>query len=390
MWLSDPGEFLGDFYSYVRRRVPIISNGIAAWVDLSSTGRKLQLEGGSENHQKGAQKILDNLDKRLYEFDFEHGAGIAKLCDLFFLGIYTNGRFACELVPFADGSGIAYVALTNPFTIKFQQSETGYRMFQRQGGSLVELPKERMFYAALDPDEANPQGISLLDSVQWVLEIKEKMLDDMAKSSHNTGYPRLHISITPPEPLPGESPSDYHARLNTEFDDTVKAFRDLNVEDNVFTWSGVNVSIVGAGPGSREQFSWAVNSERVVEEVITALHLFGWVLGYSFSTTKNWVDSQYDLLMSRVGRVRASGERFLEWIQNAELAMRGVPTRVDWTFENVRDPGELVKQRALQWRFDRVDGMVKRGYLSPSQASREMGLSRPYDEEKVLSGQGGK
>lgn len=385
-WLNDPGEFLQDYYCYVRNKVPIVSNGIGVWVDLSSTGRTLQLAGGSDNHQKGAAKVLDALDNRLYEFDFEHGSGIAKLCDLFFLSFYTNGRFCAELVPFADGRGVAYLALTNPFSIKFRRSPRTKRLeiFQRQGSGYVRLPKERIFYAALDPDEKNPYGISLLDSIPWVLEIKEQMMRDMAVSSHNAGIPRLHIRITPPEPLPGESPADYHARLNSHFDEAVTQFRDLNPEDNVFSWAHVEVDIVGRSGGAREQFSWSVNSERVTEEVIAGLHLFGWVLGYSFSTTKNWVNSQYDLLVSRVQRGQSQGKRFLEWIQNAELRMRGIPTRVEWSFEQVRDPGELVKQRALDWKFRRIDRMLQRGYIGPAQASRELGLQSPYDEDRVL------
>ena len=386
-WLTQSGTFEADFYPYVRRRVPIVSNGVSAWVDLSSAGRIHQLEGGSNAQQTGAERILKALDARVYEFDFEHGAGIERLSDLFFLNLYTLGRFACEMVPFADGRGIAYIGLTNPYTIRAKREGHRLQLYQRQGMRDVLLPMSRFFYAALDPDEASPLGVSLLDSIGWVLELKEKMLEDMAKSSHNAGYPRLHIKIEPPAPVAGESQSDYTTRANKEFDDTVEAFRDLSVEDNVFTWGAVTVEIVGSG-GSREQFSWTINSERVVEDVIAGLHLFPWVLGYSFSTTKNWVDAQVDVLFNRVARGQMACERFLEWVQNTELAMRGLPTRVNWTFGNIRDPGELVKQRALQWRFQRVDDMVNRGYYSPEQGARELGLARPFNAERVLSGKG--
>lgn len=371
-WLEDETAFLSDFYSYMRRRVPLISNAVSAWVDLSTSGSRVLLDGGSQGQQKKAQEILRSLDYRVYEFGFEWGLGLKRMMELFFLGLYTDGRFCAELVPFADGNGIAYVGLVDPFTIRMKQTDKGVKLYQKVDEDDVELPQHRMFYAAYDPDSKHTYGVSLLDSVSWVVEIKEKMLEDMARSSHNAGYPRLHVSMAPPEQLPGESSNDYVGRANTDFDETVKRFRDLDVDDNVFTWSHVNVETVGGGGDTA--FNWAINLERVVEEVISGLHLYAWVLGYSHGTTKNWVDAQHDLLMQRVQRGAAMGVRFMNWVRNSELAMVGSPVRTTQQFKPLRDPGQLIEARAENFEWIRVRDMVKEGFIDQEQGKRLLGI----------------
>lgn len=376
-YLGQGSAFSAAFYSYIRTRVPVVSNGIAAWVDLSATRQRVEYHGGSERQQGKAQEIIAALDQRVYEYDFERQAGMDKLMSAFFISYFTNGRFCAELIPYADGSGVAYVSVVNPFTVSFARRGEGVVLVQeRQDGTKVDLPRDRMFYSAFDPDAEHPGGVSMLDSIGWVLEIKEKLIEDMAKSSHNVGYPRLHVRIDRPEPLPGEKDSDYVARANAEFDGTEEAFRDVGVEENIVSWSDVNVTVVGGAQGS---FTWSVNADRVGEEVIVGLHLYAWVLGLSYGTTKNWVDSQFDLLMTRVLRAQRSGKRFAEWIRNVELAMRGSPVRCEHHFETVRDPGELIKQRALSFRWKRVDEMVQRGVIGPEQGARELGYQGAYN-----------
>ena len=381
-WLGDEGAFLGDFYSYLRRKVPIISNGIAAWVDLATSGVEVHHENGSDLAQRRAVETLEALDIRVHEFNFTGGGGLGALLEMFYLLCFTFGRFAAELVPYADLSGVAYVAIVDPFTIVIRRDRQGRPvLFQRQGDDdLVRLPEGRMFYAPFDPDGKNPHGASMLDSVTWVVEIKEKLLEDMARSSHNAGYPRMWVKIAPPERLVGETPSQYTSRVNTDFDDAVTAFRDLAPDDNVFTPGNVEVSIVGGGQSM--DFNWSINLDRVNDEVVSGLRLYPWVLGLSASTTKNWVDSQHDLLMQRVGRTANHGARFMDWIRNTELRLTGSPVRTRQTFTPIRDPGALIQERAETFRFNRVDNMVNRGYVSKDEGARMLGLRGAHEDDE--------
>jgi len=383
-WLVDEGSFLSDYYRYLRVRVPMVANGIRIWVDLSTSGNTVSLEGGSKDDQEQAQVLLHDLDRRAYEFDYEWGSGFQRLSELFFLNFYTNGRFCAEIVPFADMSGIAYVALVDPFSVRLKREGDHVKLYQSKlsENRVMEdspLPKDRIFYAAFDPDPKNPMGCSILDSVRWVVEVKEKLLEDMAKASHNAGFPRIKVSVAPPPQLPGESVSDYVGRVNNDFDETVKQFRSLAPEDNIFSMSNINIDYMAAAGG--QDFQWSINLSRIEDEIVAGLGLFGWLVGTSSSSTKNWVDSQHEVLMQRVQRGAQHGIRFMDWVRNTELRLRGCPVRASQDFKPLRDPGRLIDERAKQWELQRVDQMVQRGYISKDEGARQIGLDRAHRQD---------
>lgn len=380
-WLDDEGAFLLDYYHYLRTRVPMVADGIAVWVDLSTSGNTVSLRGGSKLDQEEATRYLEDLNYRAYEFDYEWGAGFQRLTELFYLNFYTNGRFCAEIVPYADMTGIAYVGIVDPFSIKFRREADHIKLYQGGLDEEIPLPKERIFYAAFDPDAKNPMGHSLLDSIRWVVQIKEKLIEDMAKASHNSGFPRLKVSIEQPPQIPGESVKDYVARVNKDFDETVALFRDLAPEDNIFTMSNIVVDYLA--PSGGQDFQWSINMDRVEGEVVAGLRLFPWLLGSSSSTTKNWVEAQHDVLMQRVYRGVQHGTRFMNWIRNTELRLKGSVVRANQEYKPLRDPGRLVEERSQQWQFRRIDDMVTRGYISKDEGARQMGLDHAYQQDEV-------
>lgn len=385
-WLYDTGAFQSDYYRYVRARVPMVGDGIGVWVDLSTSGGNVLLKGGTSLEQEQAQSALDDLNYRAYEFDYEWGSGFQRLTEMFFLSFYTNGRFCAEIVPYSDLSGISYVALVDPFSVSFKRGDGGggkVELHQKVSGNLsspsVPLPKDRVFYSAFEPDLMNPMGVSPLDSIKWVLEIKEKLIEDMAKASHNAGFPRIVISLDPPIRQPGESNVDYENRVNTDFDNMEEQFRDLAPDDNIFAMSNIKVDYLAAAGG--QDFQWSINLDRVEGEIVAGLRLFPWLLGSSSSTTKNWVEAQHALLMQRVHRGAQHGIRFLDWVRNSHLRLMGSPVRAHQEFRPIGDPGKLLEERAKQWEFQRVDSQVTRGYISKDEGARQLGLDRAFSQD---------
>jgi len=58
------------------------------------------------------------------------------------------------------------------------------------------------------------------------------------------------------------------------FDQTTDQFSNLEADQNLFTWSDVEVLVIGGEKG--RSFTWKVNREQVLEDVIMALRLFPW------------------------------------------------------------------------------------------------------------------
>jgi len=127
--------------------------------------------------------------------------------------------------------------------------------------------------------------------------------------------------------------------------------------------------------------SWRVNREQVIEDVITGMKLFPWVVGRSHGTTKNWVQAQFNLLMQVVDSIQEEGKALAEWILNVELGLRGIPARAAYVFSPNQDPYQLEKEKAAALRFETVDNKVSRGYISKEDGAKELGYHKPYNND---------
>lgn len=198
----------------------------------------------------------------------------------------------------------------------------------------------------------------------------------MALGSHNAGMPRLHVKINPPEPQRGESQENYAKRAQNYFDDTVENFKYLDADDNLFTWSDVEITLVGGFGGA--PYTWRINREQVIEDVITGMRLFPWVIGRTHGTTKNWVQAQFNLLMQEVDSIQEEAKSLADWIRNTELALHGIRAISSHQFAPNQDPFILDKARTQAIQFETVDKKVKRGYISKEEGAKELGYIRYY------------
>lgn len=369
------GANRADFYRYLRDHVPIISSAIWSWVHLCSTPQSYNLNG-SQAEKDRAVKIISDLETRVFENPLIRRDGIRQLTEQFFLELFTVGSFAGEIVPLADGSGIDYFRTMDPDTIQWERDGRWQAFIEDDRGKRTYLNGERFFFAALGADIMNPRGIEPLASIPFVAQIQEAMLSDMARSARNAGTPRLQIRIRPPKPFTHENEKEYQARINRYFDDTVSQFSRLDADDNLFTWDDVEVTLVGGD--QNRNFTWRLNREQVIEDVITGLRLFPWVLGRSHGTTKNWVEAQFNLLMQIVDSVQALGATLGNCLRNTELRMKGLSVSSEHVFAPNQDPFLLSRMQARAVEFETVDKKVQRGYISKDDGARELGYASPF------------
>ncbi len=370
-FLSYSPSTKASFYRYLRDTIPIVSTAVWAWVRLCSTPQSVDITG-SEAEVKRAQGILDDLDQRISENPYQRGNGIARLTEAMFLELFTLGRFCGELVLLPDGSGIDYFRTLDPFKLRFERTDRWQAVYEEEDGSERLLNRERTFYNTLGMDVSNPAGIEPLATVPFVLEIEQKMLEDMARSSHNAGTPRLQVKITPPEAFENENEEEYLSRINAYFDQTIDQFSNLEADQNLFTWSDVEVTVIGGEKG--RSFTWKINREQVLEDVIMALRLFPWVLGRSHGTTMNWVGAQYNLLMQEVDSIQASATALADWLRNTELKLRGCTAEAKQVFAPNQDPFLLERAQAEEINFHTVSDMVEKEYLTKDEGRRRLGV----------------
>ena len=376
------GANRGEFYRWMRDSIPVISAGVWTWVRLCTTRITREIEG-SDSARRRALELIADLDARILEMPYGRGSGLTRLAEAFFLELFTTGRFAGEAVIPSDESRVDHFRFIEPSRVSWEHSERGWEPVVEDdvsdGSSRqpVRLRSDRFFYGTLGSDLSNPAGMEPLATIPFVAEIEQLMLEDMARSSHNAGTPRLQVKISRPDRFSWEGDKEYHDRINRYFDDLVKAFQTLDADDNIFTWGDVEVTVIGGG----KMWDWRLNREQVIEDVITGLKLFPWVLGRSQKATHQWVQSQYDLLMQMVETQRRIGADLIDWLCNLELALHGVDARVRHRFNAVPDPFRLNRARAAEVELHNIDFKVQRGYISKDDGARELGYESAYKRE---------
>ncbi|MCX7835946.1 MAG: hypothetical protein N2450_07770 [bacterium] len=344
------------FFRYLRDRIPIVSAGIWSWVHLCATPLE-RVISGPEYAKPSANQILDQFEQKLEPYPGKRA--LERLTEALFLELFTLGRCAVEIVPYPDLSGIDRIHFLDPYRVRFgPQNEKYWLQNERY---LIPVPPDRFFYAVLTHDPSNPSGIEPLATLPFVLAIETQLLEDMARSAKHAGTPRLQIKITPPPRDPSESAEDYELRASRYFDDTVQGFSRLEADDHLFTWSDVEVTVIGGDGGMRAQ--WRIHRQEVMEDVITGLKLFPWVLGRSHGTTKNWVEAQYNLLMHIVRSLQLRGLQLADRLANIELALRGNPCTVEHRYEPHADPFALPREQAFSLKVKTLLELEAKGYI---------------------------
>ncbi len=395
----------GEFYRWMRDTIPVISAGVWAWVRLCTTQVIREVDGSASERER-ATRILSELDRRILEMPYGRGSGLTKLTEAYFLELFTTGRFAGEAVLTEDAGSIDHFRFIDPYRVTWIHTEKGWTPYidddeirlsdsgarQRLNGERrepsaesqvpiaesLEVNPEHFFYGTLGTDLTNPAGIEPLASIPFVAEIEQLMLEDMARSSHNAGTPRLQIKVNRPERFSWEGDREYTSRANSYFQDVVKEFQNLEPDENIFTWGDVEVAVIG---GEGLKWGWRLNREQVIEDVITGLKLYPWVLGRTQKATHQWVQSQFDLLMQMVEAHRKSGADLADWLCNLELGLHKVEARVRHRFVSLPDPFRLERARGERVEIENIDLKVRRGYISKDQGARKLGYTEAFRQD---------
>lgn len=362
------------------KEIPSVSTAIWVWKNLVETPIITQFEGSEEGITR-AKAILAALFARTSPLPHVKGNNINTIISTYLDSTLTIGKF-CAIVNISPSSrNIESIHYPDPSNIRFDNDMRAWFIDSRQQATRIN--NNTFHYFAMNASPETPYGFAMTETAASFIDLAQKMLKDMTLSSSNAGIPRLHIKIKPPEKATGEHDATYSNRAASYFAATVSQFQELEPDDNVFTWDDVVVSTIS--DQSSVGFTWRQNRGIIDEEVITAFHLYPWVMAKSFSTTKNWVRSQYDLLMSQVSALQASVTAYLDWIANMELQLNGLHNvSCTHAFAIARDPEALLQARANQTLLDTAIKKAAYGIITPEAACRELGYASCADPKLFM------
>lgn len=321
------GIFRYKLYRFLTDSIPAVNSCINTWVRLSAAPGRYRSLGNNSN----AEKVLGDLYENI-NWEIKHRAvGVDQLLPFLFTSLFRDGLFSGFLLLNKNRSGIEKFVPLDNMKISFEEKKgIVYSLGERE----VKLDFPDFYLMSINNDLDRPLGRSILQSVPFVSYVEQQLVEDMRRSTHNSGYHRLHVKITPPERIGGESDNKYIDRINHYFDSTVSMIKNCEVDENPVTWDNVQIETIGPENVRTVTNSWFLNHRSMIEEICAGTNLAPFLLGYSFGATSSWASFKFDIVMRQVRSIQNEAASFLEWLGNIELALKGIKDRCKFEFDN--------------------------------------------------------
>ncbi len=360
--------FMLEVYRFLRDAIPDISDAVWTWKRLCQTGYDIEiLEPSSEVAKRRAERLLRDLDARVNSGD----RGMDGLLDIFLTSLFTYGAAALEIVLTQSRESVFDVVPVDVWTLRFRRENGGLQAYQLHEGDTIKLPMDRFVYVGLDRDGTNPYGRSMLRSIPFVVKIQQRLLEDMAKATHNAGWAKLHVKYTPEARQRGESSEAHAQRVEGTFNQLRERLNGLEADQNVVTYDNVSMDVVRGDQSSQVFYA---NHKAIEEQVITGMHLMPILLGRNYGTTETYGTAQFEIINRHVEAVNRSIKRLLERLYNFELALMWGEARARVNMRSNRTVDVLKEANARGREIDNALKLRDNGFLDHAGAASRLGI----------------
>jgi len=360
--------YMLDVFRLFRDTIPDISDAVWTWKRLCQTGFDIEVrEPSSDVAKLRAERLLQELNGRVDSGD----RGIDGLLDIFYSSLFTFGAAAFEIVLTKSRESIFDVVPIDVWTVRFRREEGALQAYQVSEGEEVRLPMDRFVYVGMDRDGTNPYGRSMLRSIPFLVKIQQCLIEDMAKATHNAGWPKLHVSYTPEDRLRGESTEAYAERVASTFDKLRDKLSGLETDQNLVTYDNVAVELV---QGNTQSQIFYDNHKAIEEQVITGTHLMPILLGRNYGTTETYGTAQFEIINRQVEAVNRNVKRILERLYNFELALMWGSASAKVKMRTNRTTDVLREAQARSREIDNAIKLRDEGFLEHAEAAATLGI----------------
>jgi len=350
------GRYRTMLYRFLSDNIPVVNSCLWTWGRLAAAPGEFTVDGGAEQTTARAEARLKELSRRIYLDAGGQSAGAPAFLVEMFRTLFRDGIFGGFVTVKSDASGVQHFVPVDSVDILLEEVNGRLSMVLEKDDRSYDLSRPDFRHLTLNAGVEAPLGKSVLQAVPFVSYIEQQLVDDMRRTNHNAGFHRLHVKITPPERMSGESDNAFTDRINSYFDSTVSMIRSCEVDDNPVTWDNVAIDYIGPQPGRGGTNQWFFNHRAIVEEICAGTHLAPFLLGYSYGDTTTWSSFKFDVVMRQVRSVQAEAAELLEWIGNIDLALAGIDAECRFVFDNsfAYQAGELATIQT-----QRTDSLLK-------------------------------
>ncbi|MBS4785577.1 MAG: serine/threonine protein phosphatase [Clostridiales bacterium] len=336
-------------YENIRQQIPLVDAALDRLVRLLG-----EFDIRCENEEVRAE--LERLCREL-----PTGAGTAGLrgfLERYLDDLLTYGSAVGEILPAADGRGVAAVVNCPGESLLVRPGDTPdrVRFFPAEhgvSGREVACP-ELILFSALHPRAGEVAGRSLLAGLPFVSDLLMKVYTSMGSNFERAGSLRYAVTYRP-EPGERVNTREVAETMAREWSAAMQGGSE-SISDFVAV-GNVDIRVIGADSPIPDT---QVPVRQLLEQIVAKLGVPPFLLGLQWSTTERMSSQQADLLTSEMEHYRSILTPVVHRILATHLRLMGRETAfaIDWQNISLQDESELANARYANARAEQIEREV--------------------------------
>ena len=200
-------------------------------------------------------------------------------------------------------------------------------------GALRALPYPHLLlFTTLNPEAANPYGVSLFRSMPFMADILLKIYNTIGINWERAGNVRYSVIYKPTgDPLDKARAQERSAQMAQQWSQAMQDSKNGTVRDFVAV-GDVEIKVIGADGKILDS---EVPVRQMLEQLVAKTGLPPFLLGLSWSSTERMSAQQADLLTSEIWAIRRSVEPALEQICQMWLRLNGYGCQAELVWDDI-------------------------------------------------------
>ena len=324
----------GELYTAMREALPVLDAAICKLVRLTGG---FHVEGPNAAAEQRLNHFLDTVPVGRGQY------GMDSFLSSYLDSLLTYGRAVGEMV--VSGGHLAAICWGDVTKLHIQEGDSplDFTLCAARDGEIVPLPyQDLLLFTTLNPEPANPYGVSLLRSMPFLADILLKIYNTIGVNWERAGNVRYSVVYRPGEDDRGMA--DQRAeQMAGQWSRAMAESRQGVVRDFVAV-GDVEIKVIGA---DGQVLDSQVPVRQMLEQLIARTGLPPFLLGLSWSSTERMSAQQADLLTSELWALRRAVEPAIGRIVDLWLRLEGFGGRgtIVWDDISLQDIVEESKAR---------------------------------------------
>ena len=321
-------------YRQMREAVPVLD---------AAVGKLVRLSGGF-----GVKCRDGQAQRKLEEFLRTMPCGRGQVgMDSFFAGyldsLLTYGRSVAELV--VSGGRLRAVCWGDVTALEVHEGENVLDVElwgPDEQGLMRPLPYQHLLlFTTLNPEPANPYGVSLFRGMPFLADILMKIYNSIGVNWDRAGNVRYSVICKGGENMDPAVVQERGRQVAAEWAKAMEDGKNGTVRDFVAV-GDVEIRVIG---GETPILDSEVPVRQILEQLVAKTGLPPFLLGLNWSTTERMSTQQADLLTSELWALRRTVEPAIQKICRTYLALEGMDPKVEilWDDISLQDITEQAK-----------------------------------------------